>query len=64
MGASIFAILVLFSIGLNVLALCLLCFAVGAKARDVRWWFALSALWPDTVYFLDWDKIEESANSL
>ena len=37
-------------------------FIVGAKVRDVRWWFALAKLWPDTETFLDWDKIIAIAN--
>ena len=54
--------LIVWSAGFDTLALVFASFIVGVKVRDVRWWFALSKLWPDTEPFLDWDKINAIAN--
>ena len=59
--ASAVVTLLMFGIGLPLLGACFGCFVAGTKVRDVRWWFALVKLWPDTSHFLDWPKIEECA---
>ena len=62
LGLSIAAPLAVWYLGFNTPALVLASAIVGAKSRDVRWWFALSERWPDTEIFLDWDKINAIAN--
>ncbi len=50
------------SMNLRLLAVAMACFFIGAKIRDVRWWFALSKEWPTTSKLIDWDKVEAIAN--
>ncbi len=50
-------------LGLPTMAIALACFAVGAKLRDIRWWWALAREWPDTQQLLDWEKITAIANA-
>ena len=59
--AAIVVTILMFVIDLPILGACFGCFVLGTKVRDIRWWFALAKLWPDTSYFLDWKKVEESA---
>ncbi|MCA9150822.1 MAG: hypothetical protein KDA92_16035 [Planctomycetales bacterium] len=51
----------LWSLGMQLLTGAYICFILGAKLRDLRWYWTLSRQWPTTSELLDWPKIEAIA---
>lgn len=37
-------------------------FYVGRSVRDVQWWRVMAREWPTTARFVDWQKVEATAN--